>query len=409
MYKGLPFKFNIQLFGGVDTTKVVGRPDDLTEDLRLVSSNRAPLLTNLISLGKASGTASSTTVKWIDYEVIATKTTLTSDVTAAATKINVASSEPFSVQEIIAIDEEALLIESINDKELTVTRGYLDTAASTHKKTTEVFLISDNLEEGADLQGTKYKAGKNYDNITQIFREEIDITGTEEALTVPGSNGIAPYDLEQERKFDRLVGKIEKALINGRKFEVGTKRGMGGIRSFLENGHVIDAAGAPISLDLFNGVLKEVYEVGGDVANGTYVFLIPPIQKNNVSKLLKPYMSVPQSEDVLGGVVNFINTDYGMIPLMMSNNLPSSEILLTDLNEIAIEWIPGRQPKHTYMGKKGDSTQGLLLAEASLKIRNLQLQGKIKNIAQTVATGNTPVNVNISGQDNPLQVETVTS
>lgn len=375
---------NIQLFAEpVTTDRVVGLKEDLSPQLAYTNPNKAPLYMNLIALGNIEPTTQ-TKISWVDYAAAGTQTLIKTKVnSSSATTIEVEDASIFKADCLAAVGEEVVLIKSISENTLTVERAKHGTrAGASYEVGEEVYYINDNLEEGADLQGAAYKKGVNYTNNTQIIRTEISMSGTLMATNIPSAGAVDAYSLEQIRKMDETVGKIEKAIVSGKIFEDGTKRGMDGVKSFLEKGQIVDAGGSNISLEIFGEALKKIFNVGGDISGGNYAFYVPPHQKMKISKLLKDYVTAQPQEATLGAVANNIATDFGTLPIIVSNNIRADEILILNHDDIKVRPLQGRELYHEYMGKRGDSTQGLILAELSLEVRNIHTMGIIKNLGK---------------------------
>ena len=361
--------------------RIVGKKEDLTPALAYTNANKAPLYINLVNLGNINPTTQAKT-SWVDYSSEGTQTTIKTKVTAAtATSFIVEDASIFTAGCLAAIGDEVVQVTSISGDTLTVTRAQLGTTAgATYEIGEEVFFINDNLVEGADLQGANYKAGVNYDNNTQIIREEISLSGTATAITLPSGGGTDAYTFEQIRKMDKVVGKIEKAIISGKKFESGQKRGMDGVRSFLAKGQVVDASNNEISLEIIGNALKKIFNAGGDLSGGNYALYVPGVQKMKISKLLKDYTNSNPQNTTLGAVATHVATDFGTLPIIISNNLRSTEILILNHDDITLRPLQGRDLFHEYMGKRGDSTQGLILSELTIEVRNIHTMGMITGL-----------------------------
>lgn len=363
------------------TQRIVGLKEDLSNNLAYVNPNKAPLYLNLCKLERVVPTTS-IKVSWVDYTAEGTQTTLKTKVSSAGeTSFEVVDGSIFKKDCLAAIGTEIVKVTNISENTLTVERAQIETKAGTsYEIGEEIYYVNDNIEEGADLIGASYKPGANYDNVTQINREEISVSGTAEAVDIPSAGGYDAYSLEQLRKLDRLVGKNEKSLISGVKFEKGNKRGMGGIKQFLAKGQVVDAAGGEISLQLYNTLVRKLYNAGADLTGGTYAFYVPAIQKTKTSELLQKYVQSARNEETLGAVANYISTDFGEFPIITSNNLKANEILLINHDDITLRPLVERQLTHQYMGKTGDNTKGLLLSEFTVEVRNIHTMGMITNL-----------------------------
>lgn len=370
----------------IKTDRIVGMQEDVSGALKYVNPNKAPFYLNLLALGKVEE-AKSTTVSWVDYTCEGTQTVLSEEMAdESGTTVKVADVTVFKPNCFARIEEEVLLVSNVQaDGEklsgtLTVKRGELETKAAAHATGLPIYFINDNIEEGADLQGATYKAGANFDNYTQIIREEIEVSGTAAAIAIPSGEGIDAYSLEQTRKTDLMVGKTEKALVGGKKFKKGNNRGMDGIRSILDKGQIVDAGSSKIDTDIFSALLEKAYLTGADLQNGYYAFYVPPKQQAAITKLLEKFLKKDSGDSVLGATVTHILTDYGTFPIIMTPNIPNTEILLVNHDDCKLKPLSNRNLTHTYMGMTGDNIKGLLLSELTLEVRNVHTQGKIINL-----------------------------
>lgn len=365
--------------------RIVGLQDDLAPNLAYVPVDRAPFFLNLVAMSRV-GEAKATTVTWVDYTSEGTMTEVETELADnTGTTLVVKDGSIFTVNNYILVGTEAMLVTAINGKNLTVTRGQLGTTAINSAAVgTPVYLINDGIEEGADLVGASYKPGANFDNKTQIIREEISVSDTAMELFVPSGDGLDPYDLEMQRKMDTAVAKLEKALVSGVKFENGNKRGMQGIRHFLDEGQIVDGKAGALTLDLIDELVTKCFSVGGQLTSGTYALYLSPIQNRVLSKLIEGKTQNGQSESVIGGVARYVDTAQGRLPTIITPNLPADEINLINLADCMVKRLGKRGLNHTFMGKTGDNTKGLIVGEYTLEVRNIHTQGKIKNLKQTI-------------------------
>lgn len=365
----------------ITTDYVVGLPEDLSPDLNYTNPNRAPLYLNLKALNRVR-TIKSTGISWVDYTTQGVRTSIKTAITAAETTIAVSDPSIFSVGCYARVGDEAVNITGINGNDLTVTRAQLGTIAEVAAIGDEIIYLNDNVAEGAPLQGASYKGGVNFENKTQIIREEISISGTAEAISMPSGANVSNYDLEKIKKMDTVVGRIEQAVVSGIKFENGNKRGMAGVKQFLNDGQVVDANGVEISLDIINQALNQIFTAGGNLADGTYAMYIPPVQKLKLDRQLEKKVNNTTNDSTLGAVVTVVATTFGELPLILSNNILPTETLIINHDELMLTEVEGRGLFHVFQGKDGDKTDGLIVAELSLEARGLVKQGKIVNLAK---------------------------
>ncbi|MCE3023203.1 SU10 major capsid protein, partial [Staphylococcus pasteuri] len=129
--------------------------------------------------------------------------------------------------------------------------------------------------------------------------------------------------------------QLEKAVINGLKYDNGRVRQMRGIRNFIQT-NVATAGGAPISVDMLNDTAQKIYKNGGFASGGRYVIVVPAKQKVAISSLSNDKIRITQSESSRGQVVDYLQNDFGRFQIVMNDNLKSDELLFIDANRIAI-------------------------------------------------------------------------
>lgn len=354
----------------------VGIKESVIDEMLLLNPHDIPLL-SLLGFGEAI-----TNVKheWIEDEMFADETLINnaSGYLATDSTIVVDDGSIFAAGHVIKIGEELLKVTTVSTNTLTVTRGYAGTTAAALTDNQKVTFMFVEGVEGADARTARNKARVRVDNITQIFDETIEISGTALAMAQYGIND--PYDYERAKKLMELSHQLEKALINGVKYESGQIRQMKGIRSFIAT-NVTDASSGALTMTMINDMAQTVYEKGGFKGGTNHVILVPAKQKRAISALDSNAIRIARNENVRGQVVDSLVTDFGQFPIILDNNLDSTELMLVDLNRTAIRPLAGREFAHTYLGTKGDYLTGILVGEYSLEFKQEKAHGRIKKLA----------------------------
>lgn len=352
---------------------LIGKTESVQDELLLLNPHQTPLLAML----GFSNPVTQTEHQWFEDEMFAYEGNVTDAAEADATVLKVSSVEPFRNGHVIKLGEELALVTAVNKsaKELTVVRGYANTtaAAITANEKVEVQFVEGS--EGADARQGRYKPRKRVSNITQIFDETVEISGTAAAVA---NYGIADmYEYEKQKKQLELALQMEKAFIGGIRYENGLVRQMDGIRSFIKT-NVTDLAGQELSLEAINDAVQAIYSKGGFKSGGQYEIIVPAKQKRVISKFDKTLVRLNQGEASRGTVVNFLTTDFGEFPVSINDNLAADEVLIVDKNRIAIRPLQTRDMSHEYLGKKGDYFQGMLVGEYTLEFLQEPAHARIK-------------------------------
>ena len=350
--------------------ELIGKRESVADQLLLLNPHQTPMIAML----GFSTPVTQVEHQWFEDEMFADESTVTAAVDETATTVNVADAEPFRVGHIVRVNDELMKVTAINGNNLTVSRGYAGTepAAITEGAVIEVQFVEG--VEGADAREGRYKPRVRKSNITQIFDETIEISGT--ALAVNNYSIDDLYEYEKQKKQEELALQLEKALINGIRYEDGAVRQMAGIRSFIET-NVFDAGGN-LTLDIIGDAIQAIYAAGGFKTGGQYEIVVPPNLKRKISQLDKDAVRINQGEDSRGTVVNFLLTDFGEFPVSINNNLRPDEVFILDKNRIKIKPLQGREFYHEYLGKKGDYLQGMIVGEYTLEFFQEQAHARIK-------------------------------
>jgi len=358
----------------IQSKLITGKVESLTEELLLLNPHQTPLL----SLVGFSDEVGDTQHSWLEDEMAAFETKV-SAAAIDATEITVVDATPFRIGDVVKVGEEFLYVSAVDAvaKKLTVARGYAGTAAAAIVNASKVELQFAEGIEGAKAREARYKARKRENNLTQIFDDTIDISGSAIAASHHGIDDL--YEYEKQKKQIELALKLEKALINGKKYENGTVRQMAGIRDFIKTNVV--SVGGDITLKVIEDQLEKIYEVGGMQSGADYVVLVGAKQKRAISQFDKASVQVARDDQKRGTIANVIVTEFGEFPVALNNNLAPDEALIVDLNRIEIKPLRGREFKHEYLGKVGDSVQGTIVGEFTLELHQEKAHARLKGLA----------------------------
>ncbi|WP_103108733.1 SU10 major capsid protein [Brevibacillus reuszeri] len=353
---------------------LVGKKESVVDEILLLNPDQTPMI-NLLGF---SHPVTSTTHTWYEDETFATRATVTTAATAAATSIIVSDTEPFRFGMVARVNEEMVLVE-ISDpstKTLTVKRGYGGSTAAAIAKDAIIEALFNEREEGADALDARYKPRTKVDNVTQIFSDTIDVTGTAQQVAQYGVEDIYMY--EKAKVELGLALQLEKAIINGLKFDQGRVRQMRGMRSFIQTN--VTPANAPISVDILNATAQKIYSTGGFSSGSKYAIVVPAKQKLAISALTGDKIRITQAETVRGQVVDHLVNDFGRFPIIMNDNLQGDELFFIDTNRIAIRPLGERSFTHEMLARTGDSLRGQVVGEYTLEFRQEKAHARIKGL-----------------------------
>ena len=361
--------------------QIVGKKESVTDELLLLNPHQTPMI-NLVGFGEA---VSQVERQWFEDEMYADETTLKAEIANGdATTITVNDASIFEAKHVIKVGEELMLITAVDAGAgtLTVTRKYAGTAAAAAAVPVGTKVEFQFVEgvEGSDARKARFKARKRVSNLTQIFDETISISGTAAATSEYGIDDL--YEYEKQKKILELALQLEKAVINGIKYEStdGTVRQMGGIRQFITT-NVIDGGAKPLTLDYIGDAFQKIYEAGGFATGGNYKIIVGAKQKRALSAADRDKISLTRQDNGRGQVVDHFLSDFGAAEILLNNNLAPDEVIIIDANRVEIKPLQGRDFSHTYLGVKGDYTEGQIVGEFTLEFHQEKAHARIKGLA----------------------------
>lgn len=274
------------------------------------------------------------------------------------TSQNFTATEQISLsQEIAEIGKQATPLTS-----LLMSKGNVEQALSTIYNWREKTL--DNTEditfaEGSVTDTFQASIRKEYNNVLQIFKKAVEISGTSERM----ANG----QLSQEVA-DRLLElkiQLEKTLINGKKDD-GSVSGIRKMSGLLEFADVTNAVEGTIdkTVDLVKQSARKLWDK--DLAEGTLYVLIGADAKEQVDNFYKDSYSYQHVTTNFGILVDSVNSNYGQLNFLLSKHVPSNKIVV--FNDAYVDLVTLREATAEPLAKVGDSSRMQIVGEYSVKI-----------------------------------------
>lgn len=353
---------------------IIGRKESVTDELLLLNPYQIPI-TNFLGFGLP---VLDTTHKWYEDALDAFKDIVNGAVAIDGTTVTVENGALFKADSVIKIGNELLFVTVVNGNALTVTRGYGNTTPAIIADDAEVEIMFNLKDEGSDARESSYTARKPVTNITQIFDEAIDISGTAQAIAQYGIDNL--YLTERMKKQDQLAMSLENALVNGIKFELGKKRMMGGLRQMIST-NVYDATTSALTYAMIDNMMLELFQTGAMKQATNYALICSPTQRNALTELDKTAVRITQGETSVGRVVESVKTNYGNLPLIPNINFKADEMAIVDGNRGKIRPLSNRSFTHTYLGTTGDKVKGQIVGEYTLELNQEAACAWFKNLA----------------------------
>lgn len=237
-------------------------------------------------------------------------------------------------------------------------------------------------KEGAEAGDPIKSTRGSLSNLCQIMEKVTQVSGTAQALN---PNGIG--NSFQSEVNDRLIETkrdMEWYFLNGTKTAENdsTPRQMDGIMNLINSGNVIDATDKTFSEDIILDGMQKMWDAG---AQGEYYAFVNASVKRLVNSLLKDGVNVKVNIDesmaqVLGITVAKIQSDFGVINLVLNRHMATDAFLAVDLDNVEIAELRGTF--YEDLPKSGDYFKGHILNESTIKLLNSHAGMKIVNIGK---------------------------
>lgn len=357
------------------TNMIVGKKESVVDEILLLNPHQVPMLN---AVGFATPVVQ-TTHYWLEDEMYGYESVVNGAVDVAATDIVVADIVPFRVEQVVQVGDELMKVTDVSTgtNTITVIRGYADTEAAAIEDGATIEVLFVEGVEGADARQARHKPRVKVENITQIFDDTISISGSAEATSQYAISDL--YNYEKAKKQLELALQLEKAVINGIKYENGDVRQMQGIRQFIQTN--VDQVGAALDADVINNLAREIYEKGGFQGGSRHAIIVPAKQKQALSALDQDKIRLDRAENMRGQVVEWFVSDFARFEIILNNNLRHDELFLVDLNRVAIRPLQTRAFFHEYLGRKGDRTEGQIIGEYTLEFKQEKAHGRVTGLS----------------------------
>lgn len=230
--------------------------------------------------------------------------------------------------------------------------------------------------EGVQFAGKRSSDPSRLYNTTQLFSEDVQVTGTDQRSEHIGFDDRFAFESEKAEK--AIAKDIERAILYGTRdqgtYTDGTStesvyRQMGGLKFLINRdastNYVANAAVA-LDDDYFTARLQAAW-TNGDVEGDLDVF-VPAKQKAAIDLFTTPNQrNIEAKSKMIVLPVDTIATSFGTANLHLHRELVAADMVGVDVSQLYKASLLA--PKTEKYAKRGDSMDGQVLAELSLEFR----------------------------------------
>lgn len=240
---------------------------------------------------------------------------------------------------------EQMRVTAVSSNTLTVSRGWGTTSATDIADNEAIVILGNANAEGASVPTALTSQPVKKYNYTQIFREPLDVTGTENATELyAGVNDLVSLRREH---LQLHLKDIERAFFFGEPKEdtTGTQpiRATGGLRNRISTNVVTQT---DITNSEFESWISDVYSKGGDKKLG---FLSPLIAQAVNSWALGKLNMFPKDKTYGIAVTNYLSIhgelNFVVEKLFSENSTYNGYAFAVDMNRVAYRYMKDRDTK----------------------------------------------------------------
>lgn len=350
--------------GQIDSYKVPENSRDLSLAFYQISMPETPMFNRL----PMSGSALATKREWWDDARIPIATTLTGAYTSGGLVLAVEATPGIRVGSVLRVESSVYQVASIASLNVTTTlvAGSVD---ANHASGSVVEFLGTGKKEGQQFEDSDYTQKTLNYNMTQIFDDYIEFTGTELAVKRQVLNGDL-ISQEAVKKMQRIYLGMARTVASG--FRVApannaAPRLMGGIDYFLDQSGYKPAAAAFSTANLDAFLLKSQMEYGINVKE----LWMNPLDIANFNGLRTSNVTLDREDHGRGEYVNHYTSGYGHeVKLSTDPHITPKRLRLFDLEgQCSLMPLQGRQLHMTPIAKTGDSVKMQIIGEYTMEFR----------------------------------------
>lgn len=219
--------------------------------------------------------------------------------------------------------------------------------------------------EGSETNTFYQSARVEKNNVCEIFKKAIQVSGTAEAINIKGIGDL--YASEMADRLAEIKVNVEKKLINGVRDDGSTSgiRRMAGLISLVPNENKISSASFDESI--FKSVVKKLWDNG--LGSNQYVCMVNADLKEQIDSFyVNNSRYIVPNVNQFGIVVDQVNTNYGVVNLILNRHIPENTMLIFDPTYVRLAFL--RTPTSEVLAKTGDYVAGQVLTELTIKLLN---------------------------------------
>lgn len=359
--------------------------NEAAEDVSDIISQISPWDTPLLDLlGDAPEPATNVLHEWLEDELNPNTIVSSSLVDTAGTNIgvHVAGAAVGNYLQTGAqlknkTTGEYMQITAVAANTITVSRGFGSTTAATITAGDEIFVISDVALEGADVTGDISRPRTRPFNYTQIFKKDVIVSGTEQAVRNLG-NVDSEMDYQIEQRTKESIRDLEKAVIQG-KLSGNTLGSSSAYRTFKgiwDHLATNNTSMATITQSGLDDVIKLAWDQG---ATDLDLIVCDVNWKRIIDNWNDTRIEVMQRDETYRRRISFFEGTFGSHQVILSRWMPSNSLMVLSSQRVNVVPLIGRSYSYVPVSRTGDAEKGMIIGEYTVEVKNEEGMAKAHN------------------------------
>jgi hypothetical protein len=330
--------------------------------------------------------------EWVEDEIAIFASTLQAAMTTTTkTTITVKAGdgEFFLVGHILLIGSEQCVVTTKGTAAdiVKATRGYGGTTAATHLINVPVSIVGHVSVEGATAMDDTYVPATIPYNYIQLFEETAEFTDTAAMIGRYGEPD--PWQREKLKKLKYIMKLMELNVFHGKRVQrttvaaPATSGTFGGLQTFIDTSLLNALSAARVTKDHIDDLLAEQFALVGEEYMSDLI-VCNSYNKRRISGFYEPFQRM-SGESKGGWPIQSIETEWGVLDIMLNHNCPSDVVYFLHSPFLAIGPFEGNGGKDSFhwedLARVGRKTKAQLSGQYTFMMKNPKCHGALTGTA----------------------------
>ena len=288
--------------------------------------------------------------------------------------------------DVLMAESELMWVQAVENNTVYVKRGYASTTAVSHADNTKIYIIGNAQLEGSSPGRARWIGVTTPYNVTQIWREDAEVYGTEVGMDFYGVRGGQLLNERLAARMRELYQKMELALIYALRHvptDNSEARVSGGIAQFVTGSYKVDLGGAALEESDIVDELEQIFQDAG-MENVPTTLVGNTWPKRKITAWYRGLITTERAERIGGARIDRIETEFGVLDYMLDHLVKQDDLFILNLQHVTTRALGDRTLKEydaTIPGK--DHIARTVFGEYGFQVKNPKLHRWLTNFSTT--------------------------